>query len=132
MWLAAIVAGLAIGGCSTPQSLNVFAVDSISGHPVAGVQVEHVGKKGSNMAGVTDDAGRLEGIKVERGDQLSFARSEYEPLRVLIDFSEALPMQPSPPPAGDKAAKKADVPVSDADAFPFASDHTVTILLRPK
>ena len=126
------VASLA-AGCNVPSSLNLYTVDAINGQPVGGVRVIQTDKSWSTSTlGVTDKAGHLDGIRLERNDRLMLTREGFEPVRVLIDFQEAKPLQPVAPAAGNEEAHKADVPVPDAEPFPYASDHSLTILMHPR
>ena len=128
-----LVFALAAGGCNMPSTLNLYTVDAISGRPVAGVRVLETDKNwNTSTLGVTDTAGRLDGVRLERNDRLMLTHSGYEPVRLLIDYQDAKPLQPVAPAAGNDEAHKADVPMTDADPFPFAPDHTVTILMHPQ
>ena len=132
-WKMLMLGASATIGCNVPQSLNLYTVDAINGQPVAGVRVQQTDKQWSTSTlGVTDKAGHLDGIHVIREDRLMFTRSGYEPVRVLIDFQEAKPLQPIAPAAGNEEAHKADTPVTDGEPLPYGSDHTLTVLMHPK
>jgi hypothetical protein len=126
------VAGTVVG-CNVPLSLNLYTVDANSGQAIAGVRVVQTDKHWSNSTlGVTDTKGHLDGIHLERNDRLMLTRDGFDPVRVLIDYQEAKPLQPVAPAAGNEAAHKADVPVADGEPFPYGSDHSLTILMHPR
>jgi hypothetical protein len=130
--LAGIFALPAVG-CNVPTSLNLYTVDAISGRPIASVRIQQTDKHWSTSTlGFTDKEGRLDGVSLKRNDRLLLTHAGYEPLRLLIDFQEAKPLNPVAPAPWNEEAQRADQPLSDADAFPFAPDHMVTILMHPQ
>lgn len=120
------------GGCNTPATVNLFAVDSLTGRPVSGVRVQRTDKKWlTSDVGVTDPSGHLDAVKVKTNDRLTLTRVGYEPIRVMIGFGEAQILPPTGP-AEDENARKSDTPMPDADPFPIEADHSITILMRPR
>jgi hypothetical protein len=140
--LVALVLLAALGsGCnSSGASLNLYIVDALSGQAMENVRVEHrPAKEGVVSILTSDSSGHVDGMTVHRNDTLSFSKAGYKPLRALISFGIALPngmagvpLQSVPPPGDDDAARKADVPINDADALPISPEHLMTVLMHPK
>ncbi|HEX4794916.1 MAG TPA: hypothetical protein VH370_14040, partial [Humisphaera sp.] len=68
-----------------------------------------------------------------------FSKEGYKTVRVQMNFGTGLPiamaglpLQSAPPPGDDEAARKADVPIEDADVLPISPENLMTVLMHPK